>query len=80
MCMDALIREMKRKDRIAIVRIKVRENAQVRFCALLPQIPSEEQPFEPTGFSLIVLPFAEDMRELDSVMLQAGFGKKEKQQ
>lgn len=26
-CMDALVQEMRRKDRIAIVRVKVRENA-----------------------------------------------------
>lgn len=33
---DALIKEMIRKDKIAIVRVQVRESTSVRFCALLP--------------------------------------------
>ena len=48
----------------------------MRFCALLPQVPNEDQPFEPTGFSLVVLPYAEDMRELDSILNTAGLNKK----
>ena len=36
-CADALIKEMIRKDKVAIVRVQARENTQVRFCALLPQ-------------------------------------------
>jgi len=35
-CADALIKEMMRKDKIAIVRVQARENTQVKFCALLP--------------------------------------------
>ena len=35
-CTDALIKEMIVKERIAIVRVQIRENATVRFCALLP--------------------------------------------
>lgn len=35
-CSDALIKEMIRKDKIAIVRVQVRDNTSVRFCALLP--------------------------------------------
>lgn len=35
-CTDALIKEMLRKEKIAIVRVQVRENAPVKFCALLP--------------------------------------------
>ena len=34
-CADALIKEMIRKDKVAIVRVQVRENTSVRFCALL---------------------------------------------
>ena len=36
-CADALIKEMIVKDKIAIVRVQVRDNTSVRFCALLPQ-------------------------------------------
>ena len=46
-CSDALIKEMIKKERIAIVRVQVRENASVRFCALLPQ---EEKYDEDDGF------------------------------
>ena len=35
-CADALITEMIRKEKVAIVRVQVRENTSVRFCALLP--------------------------------------------
>ena len=34
---DALIKEMIRKEKISIVRVQVRDNTSVRFCALLPQ-------------------------------------------
>lgn len=71
-CLDALVQEMKRKDKIAIVRVQVRENAQVRFCALLPSIPSKDKIDEPTGFQLIVLPYADDIRDLDAIMDAAG--------
>ncbi len=36
-CADSLIKEMIRKEKIAIVRVQARENILVRFCALLPQ-------------------------------------------
>ena len=45
-CADALIKEMIRKDKIAIVRVQVRENTSVRFCALLAQ---EEKFDDQTG-------------------------------
>ena len=69
---------MIRKDKIAIVRVQVRDNTQVRFCALLPQ----DEKFDdmsgiqtPPGFQLIVLPFADDIRSLDNIMEAAGFQK-----
>lgn len=34
--LDALIKEMIKQDKIAIVRFTPRENSAVRFCALLP--------------------------------------------
>lgn len=72
--MDAIIHSMIEKDKIAIVRVQVRENASVRFCALLPSLPKnnnndDAQP----GFYLIVLPFADDMRDLDAIMAAGGF-------
>lgn len=75
-CADALIKEMIRKDKISIVRVQVRDNTSVRFCALLPQ----DEKFDeltglqtPAGFQLIVLPFADDIRGLDNIMEAAGF-------
>ena len=73
-CMDALIAEMKRKDKIALVRVQVRDNAQVRFCALMP---SEGTAENPAGFQLVVLPFADDIRDLDTIMEAAGFPENE---
>jgi ATP-dependent DNA helicase 2 subunit 1 len=66
--MDALIREMIKEDKIAIVRFIPRENSIVRFCALVPQEEKidEEDGFQtPPGFQLIFLPFADDIRDLD---------------
>jgi len=62
------------KEKIAIVRVQVRENASVRFCALLPSMPkdSTDDDAQP-GFYLIVLPFADDMRDLDAIMAAGGF-------
>ena len=42
-CADALIKEMIAKDKISIVRVQVRENTSVRFCALLPQDESMDE-------------------------------------
>jgi ATP-dependent DNA helicase 2 subunit 1 len=49
-CMDALVNEMQRKDKIAIVRVQVRDNAQVRFCALLPSLPKDANDETQMGF------------------------------
>jgi ATP-dependent DNA helicase 2 subunit 1 len=46
-CSDALIKEMIKSDKIAIVKFIPRENANLRFCALVPQ----EEKFDTTdGF------------------------------
>jgi len=79
-CADALIKEMIAKDKIAIVRVQVRENTSVRFCALLPQDESLNELSglqTPPGFQLIVLPYADDIRDLDGIMEAAGFPKAE---
>jgi len=82
-CADALITEMIRKDKIAIVRVQVRENTSVRFCALLPQEEkfNEESGLQtPPGFQLIVLPYADDIRDLDNILEAAGFQRGEDRQ
>ena len=72
-CMDALVHEMQRKEKIAIVRVQVRDNAQVRFCALLPSLPKDAEDETQMGFQLIVLPYADDIRELDRIMEASGY-------
>ena len=74
---------MLRKEKVAIVRVQVRESTSVRFCALLPQ----DEKFDdstglqtPPGFQLIVLPYADDIRDLDGIMEAAGFQKAEERQ
>ena len=52
-CADALIKEMIRKEKIAIVRAQARDNASVKFCAMLPQEESYDEEFglqTPPGF------------------------------
>ena len=76
-CADALIKEMIRKDKIAIVRAQARDNASVRFCAMLPQDESFDEDFglqTPPGFQLVVLPYAEDIRDLSDIKEAAGLG------
>ena len=82
-CADALIKEMTKKEKIAIVRVQVRENTSVRFCALLPQDEKHDELSgvqTPPGFQLIVLPFADDIRGLDNIMEAAGFQQAEEVQ
>ena len=82
-CADALIKEMTKKDKVAIVRVQTRENAQVRFCALLPQDEKydAESGFQtPPGFQVIILPYADDIRDLDAIMEAAGFQQKEEEE
>lgn len=58
----------------------MRDNASVRFCALLPQEEkmNEETGLQtPPGFQLIVLPYADDIRDLDNIMEAAGLAKSE---
>ena len=79
-CADALIKEMIRKEKVAIVRVQVRENTSVRFCALLPQEQANDEVsgiMTPAGFQLIILPYADDIRDLDTIMEAAGFESRE---
>ena len=71
---------MKRKEKIAIVRVQARDNASVKFCAMLPQDESFDEEFglqTPPGFQLIVLPYAEDLRDLNEIKEAAGYSVEE---
>lgn len=57
----------------------MRENSSVRFCALLPSLPNENCNYDSQpGFYLIVLPYADDIRDLDAIMESAGLKLNEK--
>ena len=59
----ALLTSMIKKGKIGLVRALTRRNASPSFCALLPQEESDgEEWVEPSGFHLIPLPFADDIR------------------
>lgn len=59
----ALLSSMKKKGKIGIVRALTRRNAAPAFCALLPQEETQGEMWaEPSGFHLIPLPFADDIR------------------
>lgn len=72
---------MNQMDKVAIVRVQVRDNAQLRFCALLPSIPTSERDTQTKpGFQLIVLPFADDIRDLDTIMAAAGYPEEKREE
>ena len=59
----ALLSSMIKKGKIGLVRALTRRNASPSFCALLPQEEGEREGWaEPSGFHLIPLPFADDIR------------------
>lgn len=59
----ALLSSMVKKGKIGIVRTLTRRNAAPAFCALLPQEESQGGMWaEPSGFYLIPLPYADDIR------------------
>jgi len=69
--MDALIRQMIQKEKIAIVRVIPKETSIVRFCALLPQLEAvdPDDGFKtPQGFNMIFLPYADDIRSPETVV------------
>lgn len=68
-CVDALIKEMERKDEIAIVKFRPKDDSQIRMCALLPQ---EAAGSTPAGFHLVVLPYADDIRSTTDIISYAG--------
>ena len=59
----ALLSSMVKKGKFGLVRALTRRNASPSFCALLPQEGGESEGWaEPSGFHLITLPFADDIR------------------
>lgn len=78
-CTDALIKELIAQDKIAIVKFLPRDNSQVRFCALVPQDEKiDGDGFQtPPGFQMVVLPFADDIRDNKAIFEAAGVQKKE---
>ncbi len=59
----ALLSSMVKKGKIGLVRALTRRNASPIFCALLPQEEGESDGWaEPSGFHLVPLPFADDIR------------------
>jgi ATP-dependent DNA helicase 2 subunit 1 len=59
----ALLSSMVKKGKIGLVRVLTRRNASPSFCALLPQEEGDSEGWaEPSGFHLITLPFADDIR------------------
>lgn len=68
---DALIKEMNKKDKVAIVKIRLKENSTMRFCALIPQEEKKDsEGLTPSGFHMIVLPYSDEIRKLDSFFPQ----------
>jgi ATP-dependent DNA helicase 2 subunit 1 len=81
--MDALIKKMIEKDKIAIVRLIAKETSILRFCALLPQIESvdpEDNFRHPQGFNMIFLPYADDIRSPESIIKREKIVKVNEQQ
>jgi hypothetical protein len=68
--MDALIFELDRRDKMAIVRFKSKNTEIPRFGALLPQKESE---YQPAGFNLVFLPYSDDLRDEEAIIENAGF-------
>jgi ATP-dependent DNA helicase 2 subunit 1 len=65
---DSLIKSLIKKDKIAMIRFVPREGANVRFAALIPQaekVDEEDGYVTPPGFHVLILPFAEDVREVE---------------
>ena len=60
---DALIKQLSNKKKYAIAKFVIREGSLVRFCAFMSQIERyNEEYFLTTGFNMIILPWADDLR------------------
>ncbi|KAI0703839.1 ku70-like protein [Cytidiella melzeri] len=77
---SALVKTMIKKNRIGLVLALTRRNAAPTFCALIPQAEKLEDGgwIEPSGFHLITLPFADDIRAAPDQVLSASEKLKDK--
>ena len=67
---DALIFEMLKKEKIGIARLK-KNNSSIKFLALLPQNEKiDNNNLIPAGFNAIILPFADDIRDLKDLFIK----------
>jgi ATP-dependent DNA helicase 2 subunit 1 len=72
----ALLSSMVKKGKIGLVRAVTRRNASPSFCAVLPQEEGENEGWaEPSGFHLIPLPFADDIRAAPDAVLEGRRGR-----
>jgi ATP-dependent DNA helicase 2 subunit 1 len=63
---DAMIKELHESKQIAICRFKPSEKRSYRMCALLPQLEhNSEGTHTPPGFNMIILPFSEEVRNVE---------------
>ena len=71
---DALVKEMVARDQVAIVKLRLGRNSTMRFGALIPQEErsANESDFTPNGFHLVVLPFANELRQIDLRFFDSG--------
>lgn len=67
--LHALVTEMTNLNRVAIAKVKLLSISSVRMCALLPQTENQGKDGvkTPLGFQMIILPYADDIRKLDTV-------------
>ena len=67
---DALIKQMLNKNKVAIVKFVAREGSVIKLCALFPQIEKYDEDYfqTPPGFNMIVLPWADDIRSNSDIM------------
>jgi ATP-dependent DNA helicase 2 subunit 1 len=59
-----VIQRMLVKNVIAVCSLAMRKNSTLQLVALLPQVGVNQLPKLPTGFHVLPLPFADDLREL----------------
>ena len=67
-CADALLKQMVRKNKIAIVHFWPVERSFVRVCALIPQLADEDLA---SGWHMIYLPYLDDIRDTNEIIKYA---------
>jgi ATP-dependent DNA helicase 2 subunit 1 len=59
-----LIERLEKKDMVAVCTLVIRKNSALQIVALLPQVGTQAHPRSPMGFHIIILPFADDIRDI----------------